>query len=59
MTAIRGMRDRSIPIQKAERQPGFWQRVGLYWWLGMNESDPAAGWTGEHDADGRYLRAGE
>jgi len=40
------------PTTKAERQPGFWQRVGLYWWLGMNESDPAAGWTGAHDATG-------
>ena len=40
------------PDTKAERQPGFWQRVGLYWWLGMNESDPGSGWTGEHDASG-------
>jgi hypothetical protein len=40
------------PNTKAERQPGFWQRVGLYWWLGMNESNPTAGWTGEHDASG-------
>ncbi len=40
------------PDTKAERQPGFWQRVGLYWWLGMNQSNPTAGWTGEHDASG-------
>jgi hypothetical protein len=40
------------PDTKHERQPGFWQRVGLYWWLGMNESDPTSGWTGEHDASG-------
>jgi hypothetical protein len=40
------------PDTKAERQPGFWQRVGLYWWLGMNESDPTSGWTGEHDGTG-------
>ena len=40
------------PNTKAERQPGFWQRVGLYWWLGMNESNPTAAWTGEHDASG-------
>jgi hypothetical protein len=43
------------PGTKAERQPGFWQRVGLYWWLGMNESDPTAGWTGEHDASGNIF----
>jgi hypothetical protein len=40
------------PNTKAERQPGFWQRVGLYWWFGMNESNRTAGWTGEHDATG-------
>ncbi len=40
------------PNTKAERQPGFWQRVGLYWWLGMNESNATAGWTGEHDGSG-------
>jgi Uncharacterized protein conserved in bacteria (DUF2272) len=40
------------PDTKTERQPGFWQRVGLYWWLGMNESDPTSGWTGEHDGTG-------
>ncbi len=47
------------PDTKAERQPGFWQRVGLYWWLGMNESDPSAGWTGEHDAAGDVFDAGD
>jgi hypothetical protein len=40
------------PNTKAERQDGNWQRVGLYWWLGMNQSDPAAGWTGKHDETG-------
>ncbi|MCB8880457.1 DUF2272 domain-containing protein [Acidisoma cellulosilytica] len=40
------------PNTKAERQPGFWQRVGLYWWLGMNESNPTSAWTGQHDASG-------
>jgi hypothetical protein len=35
-----------------ERQPGLWQRVGEYWWEGMNASAPEAGWTGKHDAQG-------
>jgi hypothetical protein len=35
-----------------ERQPGLWQRVGEYWWEGMNASVPEAGWTGKHDARG-------
>ena len=43
------------PDTKAERQPGFWQRVGLYWWLGMDESNPTSGWTGEHDASGNVF----
>jgi hypothetical protein len=40
------------PNTKAERQDGNWQRVGLYWWLGMNQSDAAIGWTGKHDETG-------
>lgn len=40
------------PDTKAERQPGFWQRVGLYWWIGMNQSNASAGWTGKQDATG-------
>jgi hypothetical protein len=44
------------PETKAERQPGFWQRVGLYWWIGMNESDPSAGVDGRARCLGRYLR---
>jgi hypothetical protein len=43
------------PDTKAERQPGMWQRVGLYWWLGMDESNPSSGWTGEHDASGEIF----
>ncbi|WP_459697668.1 DUF2272 domain-containing protein [Acidisoma sp. C75] len=43
------------PDTKAERQPGFWQRVGLYWWIGMNNSLTSAGWTGKHDAEGEVF----
>jgi hypothetical protein len=39
----------------AERQPGLWQRVGEYWWEGMNVSDPTARWTGEHDGRGKIF----
>jgi len=39
----------------AERQPGLWQRVGEYWWEGMNAGSPEAGWTGKHDAAGRVF----
>ncbi len=37
---------------KPERQPGLWQRVGEYWWLGQNADQPANGWTGKHDSFG-------
>src|SRR5690242_5769787 len=35
---------------KPERQQGLWQRVGEYWWLGLDAGAPEAGWTGRHDA---------
>jgi hypothetical protein len=38
-----------------ERQPGLWQRVGEYWWEGMNAGEPDAAWTGKHDADGKVF----
>jgi len=40
---------------KPERLPGLWQRVGEYWWLGINASDSSTAWTGKHDADGRVF----
>ncbi len=39
----------------AERQPGLWQRVGEYWWEGMNAGEPDAAYTGKHDAAGRVF----
>jgi hypothetical protein len=41
------------PRQKAERNPGFWQEVGLYWWIGGNAGHVYDRWTGKHDASGR------
>ncbi len=38
-----------------ERQPGLWERVGEYWWQGMNARMPEAAWTGKHDGDGRVF----
>jgi hypothetical protein len=40
---------------KPEREPGLWQRVGEYWWLGLNADAPEAGWTGKHDGAGRVF----
>jgi hypothetical protein len=36
----------------AERQPGLWQRVGEYWWEGMNAGETDAAYTGKHNAAG-------
>lgn len=37
---------------KPERQPGLWQRIGEYWWLGQNADEPSNGWTGKHNSFG-------
>lgn len=54
-----GLNDNPYYIQRAatmpEREQGLWQRVGEYWWEGMNANMPDAGWTGKHDARGRVF----
>jgi hypothetical protein len=40
---------------KWEREPGLWQRVGEYWWLGLDARWPERRWTGKHDAQGRVF----
>jgi hypothetical protein len=52
-------RPRQDPEVKPERLPGLWQRVGEYWWLGLDAGDPARRWTGKHDGDGRVFPAAE
>lgn len=42
---------------KPERDPGLWQRVGEYWWLGLDAGSPESGWTGKHDGSGRVFPA--
>jgi hypothetical protein len=43
--------------EKPERQPGLWQRVGEYWWIGLDPRAPEAGWTGKHDGSGEVFPA--
>jgi len=38
-----------LPSDKPERQPGLWQRVGEYWWTGMDAGAREGSWTGKHD----------
>ncbi len=44
---------------KPERAPGLWQRVGEYWWLGLDGAGRDARWTGKHDAHGRVFAASD
>jgi Uncharacterized protein conserved in bacteria (DUF2272) len=37
---------------KPEREQGLWQRVGEYWWLGLNAKSEESDWTGKHDGSG-------
>jgi hypothetical protein len=53
--------DPRIPVppdpnrDKPERDPGLWQRVGLYWFLGQNAGRQEDAWTGKHDATGQVF----
>jgi hypothetical protein len=52
------------PQDKPERQPGLWQRVGEYWWIGLavppSDSEPREeAWTGKHDASGGLFPAAD
>ena len=40
------------PGPKPERAQGLWQRVGEYWWLGLDAGRDEAAWTGMHDMFG-------
>jgi hypothetical protein len=35
-----------------ERKPGLWQRVGEYWWEGIDAGTHETAWTGMHDENG-------
>jgi hypothetical protein len=52
-----GTRPPPAPEDKPEREPGLWQRVGEYWWLGMDAGSPESGWTGKHDGQGQVFPA--
>jgi hypothetical protein len=52
-----GSRPPPAPDDKPEREEGLWQRVGEYWWLGLNPGSPESAWTGMHDAHGVIFSA--
>jgi hypothetical protein len=45
--------DDHLNWDKPERNEGLWQRVGEYWFMGMNPGAPESRWTGKHDEYGR------
>ena len=45
--------DDHLNWDKPERNPGLWQRVGLYWSVGMNPGTRESHWTGKTDEHGR------
>jgi hypothetical protein len=47
------------PADKPERETGLWQRVGEYWWLGLDAGAAEASWTGLHDAQGAVFPASD
>ena len=54
-----GSRSPRPPEDKPERWPGLWQRVGEYWWIGLDPADREAAWTGKHDDNGVEFPPGE
>jgi hypothetical protein len=54
-----GTRPAPLPWQKPERWPGLWERIGEYWWIGMNAGTRFSRWTGKHDAEGRVFPASQ
>jgi hypothetical protein len=50
-------RPHPLPEQMPERMPGLWQRVGEYWWEGLDPSQREASWTGMHDEYGTLFDA--
>jgi Uncharacterized protein conserved in bacteria (DUF2272) len=42
----------AVRTVKPEREEGLWQRVGEYWWLGLNAGSAESAWTGKHDGHG-------
>jgi hypothetical protein len=47
------------PAAIPERQEGFWQRVGEYWWEGQNAGQGSARYTGLYDEDGDVIPPGK
>ncbi len=50
-------RPEPAPEDKPERQEGLWQRVGEYFWEGLDPGEKESPWTGMHDENGQIFDA--
>ena len=41
---------------RPDKQPGLWQRVGEYWWLGQDAGSQESGWTSKYDEFGQLYQ---
>ena len=39
-------------ILRPDRQPGLWQRVGDYWWIGQDSGSEESGWNSRYNDSG-------
>jgi len=51
----RDLHDEAEPSGDLQRLPGYWQRVGEYWWLGQDATRRESAWTGLHDESGQEI----
>jgi hypothetical protein len=51
--------DQPESADSAERDDGLWQRVGEYWWLGLDYGNSEGRWTGKHDQNGSEFPRGQ
>ena len=59
MTIRRAASAESEPMaDNPERLPGFWERIGEYWWLGQDIDRRESAWTGMHDENGQEFDEG-
>jgi Uncharacterized protein conserved in bacteria (DUF2272) len=49
----------TVLLEDEEREEGLWQRVGLYWWIGLDPSQHESAWTGIHDENGLVFPAAQ
>ncbi|ABI62293.1 DUF2272 domain-containing protein [Granulibacter bethesdensis] len=43
------------PMLRPDRQPGLWEKVGLFWWLGQDADTTESLWSGAYTSTGTPL----